>query len=509
MEMSDYVNPFETVGGGWDDGVAAYSDGEDRYGGDDYEIVVVDTGVDKEHPALSGKVVAEACFGENWTYPNARVDSLCPDGATKTTAEGSGVACAMAGCGHGTMVAGAAAMRQTATIYSGQSVMVAGAAPNAKIISVMVMAKISNAYAVCESANPCARPVLSLVYEGLDHVIELAETRDRLVAVNISIGGGAYETVEECRGNSDYGSFYDAIETLKNLGVVTVIATGNMYSVANRGKIAYPACVENAVAVSATNNGGGAMASYAQNGGMTDFLAPGGSSAGMMVLPSAGAAGFAVTAGTSFAAPTVAGAYAVMRAKYPNAGVDELTEKLVDGAGAISDVNNGVVKPVIDVREALMVETEVVVAAEDLAGAITRGTTVGELMGGISSPYRAVLRLANGDIYYDRGPTPYRVAVAMANAGKLVGSGMKVQLMAMGVGESVMKGDYELVVRADVDGDGRIGLSDLVKLGRHFAEIEVLTGAKLRAADLNNTGTPSLTALVKISRHLAEIEEIK
>ena len=98
--------------------------------GTDWAVAVLDTGVDTDHPMFSDgnggtRVVAEACFSYtatfdravvdddgNTTYENhARSDSLCPGGATSSTATGSGADCAssIAGCGHGTHVAGFAA----------------------------------------------------------------------------------------------------------------------------------------------------------------------------------------------------------------------------------------------------------------------------------------------------------------------------------------------------------------------------------------------------------------
>jgi hypothetical protein len=47
----------------------------------------LDTGVDKTHPFLSGKVVAEACFSNNGN---------CPNGKTTQIGSGAGVPCTYA-----------------------------------------------------------------------------------------------------------------------------------------------------------------------------------------------------------------------------------------------------------------------------------------------------------------------------------------------------------------------------------------------------------------------------
>ncbi|MFD2349170.1 hypothetical protein ACFSTC_06910 [Nonomuraea ferruginea] len=71
-------------------------------------IAILDTGVDLDHPFLSGRVVAEACF----SAVDAGVESLCPNGQTSQVGAGSADAttakCLLDGtnlCDHGTHVA--------------------------------------------------------------------------------------------------------------------------------------------------------------------------------------------------------------------------------------------------------------------------------------------------------------------------------------------------------------------------------------------------------------------
>ena len=50
-------------------------------------VAILDTGVDKNHPFLTGKVVSEACYSSNVAADHA--PSLCPGGETADTAGGN------------------------------------------------------------------------------------------------------------------------------------------------------------------------------------------------------------------------------------------------------------------------------------------------------------------------------------------------------------------------------------------------------------------------------------
>ena len=65
------------IGGGLDGSFSTYT-------GQGQTVAILDTGVDKNHPFLRGKVVSEACYSHN--IPASGVTSLCPGGATASTA---------------------------------------------------------------------------------------------------------------------------------------------------------------------------------------------------------------------------------------------------------------------------------------------------------------------------------------------------------------------------------------------------------------------------------------
>ena len=75
----------------------AFAEGFDGSG---WAVAVIDTGIDKYHPFLAGKVVAEACFSQSGD---------CPNGGRTQIGSGAAAPCATAGCRHGTHVAGIAA----------------------------------------------------------------------------------------------------------------------------------------------------------------------------------------------------------------------------------------------------------------------------------------------------------------------------------------------------------------------------------------------------------------
>src|SRR5262245_56858282 len=80
------------------------------YTGAGKAVAILDTGVDKTHSFLSGKVISEACYSTN--DPESGAISLCPDGVTESTSVDSGLNCTgISGCEHGTHVAGIAAGR--------------------------------------------------------------------------------------------------------------------------------------------------------------------------------------------------------------------------------------------------------------------------------------------------------------------------------------------------------------------------------------------------------------
>ena len=248
-------------------------------------IAILDSGVDKNHPFLAGKVVEEACFSSN--DPSYGATSVCPGGVTTSFAPGSGLPCnsAIDGCEHGTHVAGIAAAR----VDNGLGV--AGVAPEAKIMPVRVLA--ADGYADGDSVEQGIR-------WAADHGADV---------INLSLGADVL--VENIFGRA----LTDAVNYAWSKGAIPVVVTGN------DGLFRTEFDDANAMVVTATTQDD-RLAEYATGAGFAKWglAAPGGSASGDIeervyssIWSRDGKAHYAYGAGTSMAAPHVSGAAAILR----------------------------------------------------------------------------------------------------------------------------------------------------------------------------------------------------
>jgi subtilisin family serine protease len=304
------------------------------FSGSGQAVAVLDTGVDKNHNFLSGKVVSEACYST--TYTDAT--SVCPGGVNASTDVGSGVNCAssVAGCSHGTHVAGIAAGR--GTNFS-------GVAKDAKIISIQVFSSVNNAEDCGTTPVPCALSYTSDQMKGLERVRVLSGTMP-IAAVNMSLGGGQY--TDSC--DAAQPSRKAIIDTLRSLGIATVVASGNN---AYTSAISAPACISTAVSVGSIDDGSystvlNSVSSFSNSSSLLTLLAP-----GKYITSSVPNNGYSTYAGTSMAAPHAAAAFAVLKQKKPNATVTELLNALTSTGQSITDPRNSIAKPAIKIDAAL------------------------------------------------------------------------------------------------------------------------------------------------------------
>lgn len=296
------------------------------YTGSGWAVAILDTGVQKTHPFIDGKVISEACYSTN--DANYSSSSVCPGGVDSSTASGSGANCSGAdGCDHGTHVAGIAA---------GRSPNLSGVARDANIIAVQVFSKFSSSN-YCGSVTPCVLTFNSDQIRGLERVYALSSTY-KIAAVNMSLGGGSYTS------NCDTDPRKPIIDQLKGAGIATVIASGNS---GYTNSISAPSCISSAVAVGSTTKSD-VVADYSNSSPLIDLLAPGTS-----IYSSIPTDSYAYLSGTSMATPHVVGAFAVLKSAKPSATPNEIQQLLESSGISIIDGRNGITKPRIDLNRAL------------------------------------------------------------------------------------------------------------------------------------------------------------
>lgn len=308
-------------------------------------VAVLDTGVDKNHPDLAGRVVSEACYST--TSSSQGVQSICPGGVSESTATNSALpyssgVCISGGCDHGTHVAGIAAGVQ-------------GVARGAKILAIQVFSWFPKES--CDGTSPCAMSYSSDQIKGLERINSLKSTY-QMASANMSLGGGSYTST--C--DSDNLSIKSIIDTLRSNGVATVIASGNE---GYTSSIAAPACISTAVSVGATwdaaNNNNSckgnaspdisavdAVTCYSNSSSIVSLLAP-----GSLITAPIPNGGYGSWQGTSMATPHVAGAWAVLKEKAPTASVSSLLSTLQTTGKSVVDTRNNITKPRINVLAAI------------------------------------------------------------------------------------------------------------------------------------------------------------
>ena len=315
------------------------------FSGSGQTIAILDSGVDQDHPFLRGKVVSEACYSGGGSG-----ESLCPGGVTESTSPGSGLPCSdpeLPGCFHGTHVAGIAA---------GKGPDFSGVARDSSIISVQVFSKFgpddcSDEDEEEESEGPCLKASVSDGISGLERVLELSDRFD-IAAVNMSIG-----SEEAFPGVCDSSNLARkaAVDNLRAVGIATIASSGNEESSTGIGS---PACISSVVSVGSTDDGSSSydgtettrdeVSDFSNSSRELDLLAP-----GRWIRSSIPGYGFVRAGGTSGAAPHVAGAWAVLNSKAPNASLEQVLSALKSTGVSITDSRNNVTRPRIQVDAAL------------------------------------------------------------------------------------------------------------------------------------------------------------
>ncbi|CUS31339.1 S8 family peptidase [Candidatus Nitrospira nitrificans] len=296
-------------------------------------VAILDTGVDSNHTFLAGRVVSEACFSSNSATQGA--STVCPNGQTNQTGARAGAACVgIAGCDHGTHIAGIAA---------GRGNNFSGVAPDANIIAIQVFSRLVDTPGGAQNcrrmgrASPCVGSFISDQIRGLQEVLNLSN-QFGIIAANMSIGGDRFESA------CDTDSRKAVIDRLRDHGIVTVISSGND---GFTNAVGAPGCISTAVTVGSTTKRD-IVSDFSNSAPTVDLLAPGSS-----INSSVPGNNFAIFSGTSMAAPHVAGAFAVLASRAPGATIDQIQNALISTGVDVTDTRNNLSRPRINVGNAL------------------------------------------------------------------------------------------------------------------------------------------------------------
>ncbi|HYK00685.1 MAG TPA: S8 family serine peptidase [Thermoanaerobaculia bacterium] len=289
-------------------------------------VAVLGTGV-SQHPDLKDRIIEERCY---CTYVNGK--GCCPNGATEQFGSGS----ARDDLPHETGVAG--------VIAGSGGVAPRGIAPGANIVAIRLSDGTANV------------AWTSQVISALDWI---AASPLHVDAVNMSFAIG-FLSNGAC--DVDNPALTAALARVRARGTVLVAASGN--DAWTKG-IRPPACISGVISVGAIYHQNLSSASllgctdkpaevdrvtcFSNSAAQLDLLAPG------YGVPTAYKTfGISLASGTSFSAPHVAGAVAVLRQIDPQLTPDAIEEVLESTGRPIVDSRNGITTPRLDLFAAVM-----------------------------------------------------------------------------------------------------------------------------------------------------------
>ncbi|HEX8408452.1 MAG TPA: S8 family serine peptidase [Thermoanaerobaculia bacterium] len=287
-------------------------------------IAILDSGVDRMHPDLAGRVVAEQCFCDNFD------SGCCPGGGVAQ----SGIGAADDDNGHGTHVAGIAA--------GAGIVAPPGVAPAANIVAVKVL----------DAANRFRG--FTQIYRALEWI---ADTRPDVDVVNMSLGSDALFTDQQCSTAAFTFGFAHVVHRLRARGVLIAASTGNTSSSTSTWM---PACIQDVLGVGATwdfagdhcgvqSNTPDEVVCQSNSSSSMDIVAP-----GWWIVSSRRGGGTVQFAGTSMSAPHVAGTILLMKQVGGRSLHADLIEDILKRTGVPAfDKRNGLTFPRLDALAAV------------------------------------------------------------------------------------------------------------------------------------------------------------
>lgn len=285
--------------------INAYNGWDVTTGSSSIVTAVLDTGVDHQHPDLSGKVTLGDSFyleycGETVCTGcgcNAK-DFVCVQRGTKDSTDVQF---------HGTHVAG------TIGAITNNAQGVAGIDWQTQILSIRVLDKHGKGAVRCSNpSSPCGSD--SMIGAGI-----VEATQQGAKVINMSLGGTSYDICYpdgRCYSGSPAESA--AVEYAFARGVVVVAAAGNSgietgLSPNSAGRpVSAPASFPQVISVGAVNTGGITRAGFS-NFGKVDVMAP-----GTNILSTLPNGTYGTLSGTSMAAPHVSGLASLIFARNRN-----------------------------------------------------------------------------------------------------------------------------------------------------------------------------------------------
>ncbi|MFC5183915.1 S8 family peptidase [Actinomadura harenae] len=267
-------------------------------------VAVLDTGVDKHHPDLTGRVVTGPDLTGGTRRPGSRYWGL----------HGTSMASIIAGHGHG----------------PGDAQGVMGVAPASRVMSLRVTWENDDPMRKDDAQVSHARDAIA---QGIRYAVDHGAT-----VINMSLGGGK----QYYDGDS---SEEDAIKYAQSKGVVLIASAGNDGAGANRKN--FPAAYPGVIAVGALDRD---MHEWKDSNrhSYVAVCAP-----GVDIVSADADSGYVVGTGTSPSSAIVAGVVALLRSRYPSLSPDQVRQALVEGSSARDAASSGSCPGVLDAARAM------------------------------------------------------------------------------------------------------------------------------------------------------------